>query len=181
MADLSGKRVAFIIHDIFEQVEFTGPRDALKDAGAETVLLSPNDGPVQGVNGDVEKADTFEIDQKLSDASPDDFDALVIPGGTINSDNLRINETAQSWLTTFLDAGKPTAVICHGPWLIVSSGRASGKRLTSYPTLRTDIENAGGLWVDETVVEDGNLITSRNPDDIPAFNEALISQLSEQA
>lgn len=177
MADITGKKVAFVIFDTFEQAEYIGPRDALEQAGAETVLLSPNEGPLQGVNGDTEKADTFEVDQKLTDASPDDFDALVVPGGTVNADNLRIDPSAQKWLQTFLDDGKPTAVICHGPWLIVSSGRAEGRRLTSYPTLRDDIENAGGEWLDETVVVDDNLITSRNPDDIPAFSEALIEQL----
>ena len=178
MSDLAGKRVAFIIHDLFEQVEYTGPKQALESAGAQTTLISPNSGPIQGVNGDTEKADTFKVELNLEEAAPEDFDALVIPGGTVNADNLRTNQTAQKWLQTFIDGGKPTAVICHGPWLVVSSGCASGARLTSFPSLKDDIVNAGGEWVDEAVVIDGNLITSRNPDDIPVFNNALIEQLS---
>jgi protease I len=179
MADLSGKKVAFIVHDLFEQVEYTGPRDALVQAGAETELLSPNDGEVQGMNH-ADKADSFPVDAVLGEADPEEYDALVIPGGTINADNLRMDSEAREWLSTFLLAGKPTAVICHGPWLIVSAGEAAGRKMTSYPTLQDDIKNADGEWVDETVVIDDNLITSRNPDDIPAFNDALVTMMAEQ-
>lgn len=179
MADLSGKKIAFVIHDVFEQVEYTSPRDALEQAGAETELLSPNNGDLQGMNH-IDKADMFPVDESLSEADPDDYDALVIPGGAINADNLRMDPAAREWLSTFLMAGKPTAVICHGPWLIVSAGEAAGRKMTSYPTLQDDIKNADGEWLDETVVIDDNLITSRNPDDLPAFNEAIISMLAER-
>lgn len=179
MADLSGKKVAFVIHDNFEQIEYTSPRDALVQAGAETELLSPNSGEIQGLNH-VDKADSFPVDALLSEADPDEYDALVIPGGTINADNLRMDPEAREWLSTFLLAGKPTAVICHGPWLIVSAGEAAGRKMTSFHTLQDDIRNADGEWMDEAVVTDDSLITSRNPDDLPAFNEALITMLAEQ-
>jgi protease I len=177
MADLTGKKIAFIVYDAFEQIEYTSPRDALQEAGAETVLLSPNEGEVQGLNH-IEKADTFTVDALLKDADPDEFDALVVPGGAVNADHLRMDDSARRWLGDFLEADKPTAVICHGPWLIVSSGEAPGRRLTSYYTIQDDIKNAGGDWVDETVVVDGTLITSRNPDDLPAFNKALLDMLT---
>lgn len=177
MPNLTGKKVAFIIHDAFEQVEYTSPRDALEELGAETTLLSPTEGPIQGMNH-IDKADTFDVDVRLNEADPEDFDALVIPGGAINADHLRMDDTARRWLGDFLEAGKPTAVICHGPWLIVSSGEASGRKMTSYFTIQDDIKNAGGEWTDERVVVDGTLITSRNPDDLPAFNDALINMLA---
>ena len=177
MEQLDGKKVAFIIFDNFEQVEYTSPRDALEQAGATTHLLSPNDGQLQGLNH-IDKADTFDVDMKLSEANPDDYDAIVIPGGTVNADSLRTDEDAQKWLKRFIEADKPTAVICHGPWLVVSAGMAEDRTLTSYPTLQDDIKNAGGNWVDETVVIDGPLITSRNPDDLPAFNKAINDALS---
>ena len=177
MPDLTGKKVAFIMHDAFEQVEYTSPRDALVELGAETTLLSPCEGKIQGLNH-IDKADTFDVELQLNEADPEAFDALVIPGGAINADHLRMDDDARRWLGDFLEAGKPTAVICHGPWLIVSSGEASGRKMTSYFTIQDDIKNAGGEWSDERVVIDGTLITSRNPDDLPAFNEALIKMLA---
>lgn len=180
MTDLTGKKVAFIVHDAFEQIEYTSPRDALEQLGAETELLSPNEGDVQGMNH-IDRADMFTVDAVLAEADPEEFDALVVPGGTVNADNLRMDETARQWLSEFLADGKPTAVICHGPWLIVSAGEAAGRKLTSFSTLQDDIKNADGEWVDETVVIDDNLITSRNPDDLPAFNDALITMISERS
>lgn len=177
MADLTGKKVAIIVHNFFEQVELEKPKQALEEAGAEVHIIAAKDGEVQGVNGDINKGDTFTVDKTFNEAVTDDYDGLVVPGGTINADKLRVDVAAQTWLKTFLGDGKPTAVICHGPWLIISSGLARERKLTSYHTLKDDLVNAGANWVDEEVVIDNNLITSRNPDDIPAFNQALIAAL----
>jgi len=176
-AQLDGKRVAFLVTDGFEQVELTGPREALENSGAVVDILGEKDGKVRGWNHD-EPADAFDLDATFDSADLDLYDALVLPGGVQNSDTIRIIPGAQKLVKSHAAAGKPLAVICHGAWLLVSSGLVKGKRMTSYKTLQDDIRNAGGQWVDEQVVVDGNLITSRQPDDIPAFNEQLIKALA---
>jgi protease I len=176
MADISGKKVAIVVDDDFEQAEFTGPRDALKEAGAEVTVISVNGGEVHGMNHD-EKADTFQTDAKIDDVDPDNFDALVLPGGAINADSLRMNEKTQQWTKQFLQAGKTVAAICHAPWVLASAGVAKGKKMTSWPTIQDDLKNAGAEWTDAEVCVDGNLITSRKPDDIPAFNREIINAL----
>ena len=176
-AQLNGKRVAFLVTDGFEQVELTGPREALENSGAVVDILGEKVGKVRGWNHD-KPADEFEVDASFEGARLDLYDALVLPGGVQNADTIRLNTGAQKLVKSHDAAGKPLAVICHGAWLLVSSGLVKGKRMTSYKTLQDDIRNAGGLWVDEQVVVDGNLITSRQPDDIPAFNEELIKALA---
>jgi len=174
MADvLKGKKVAILAADMFERVELEEPRKALEDAGAETEIVSIHDGEIQGFDH-FDPADRVKVDRTVEDASADDYDALLVPGGVGNPDQLRGDENAVSFVRAFHDAGKPMAVICHGPWVLVESGAVRGKRLTSWPTLETDIRNAGGDWTDEEVVVDGNLVTSRKPDDIPAFNREML-------
>lgn len=175
--DLTGKRIAFLLDNSgVEQVELTTPWRALGEAGATTSLVAPEKGTVQGFENDVDKADTFEADAAVADVSVDDFDALVLPGGTTNADALRLDEQAVALVRAFADAGKPVAAICHGPWALVEADVLGGKTLTSYPSLRTDVRNAGGSWVDEqahTCQANGwTLVTSRNPDDLDAFVEA---------
>ena len=171
------KTVAILVHNYFEQAEFTEPLKTLKDAGATVHVISASgERELQGLNH-VEMADKFQADLLLEDASLEDYDALVLPGGATNADNLRMVQKAREWVQTAIEQGKPLAVICHAPWVLASSGVASGKRLTSYFTIQDDMRNAGAEWVDEEVVTDGNLITSRNPDDLPAFNTALMSAL----
>ncbi|EKT4467223.1 type 1 glutamine amidotransferase domain-containing protein [Pseudomonas juntendi] len=176
-ATLNGKRVAFLVTDGFEQVELTGPREALERNGAVVDILSAKEGSVRGWNHD-KPADEFAVDATFEAASLDLYDALVLPGGVQNSDTIRIIPAAQKLVKSHDSANKPLAVICHGAWLLVSCGLAQGRRLTSYKTLQDDIRNAGGNWVDEEVVVDGNLITSRKPDDIPAFSEQLVKALA---
>jgi protease I len=171
---LSGMRVAILVEDGFEQVEMTKPREALDAAGAQTVLISPGKDHVQGMNHH-DKGDSFKVDLKLEDANPSDFDAILQPGGVMNPDALRMNPQAVAFFKSFFDANKPAAVICHGPWMLVEANVVRGKTLTSWPSVQTDIKNAGGDWVDREVVVDGNLVTSRKPDDIPAFNERMIT------
>ncbi len=170
---LKGKKVAILAADMFERVELEQPRKALEDAGADVDVVSIHDGEIKGFDH-FDPASTVEVDRTVEDASPDDYDALMIPGGVGNPDQLRGDENAVAFVRRFHDAGKPMAVICHGPWILVESGVVRGKRLTSWPTLETDIRNAGGEWVDEEVVVDGSLVTSRKPDDIPAFNETML-------
>jgi len=179
MADLAGKKVAILVDNYFEQAEFTEPLKALKDAGAdvEVIAAEPENGKIQGLNH-VDKADRFEFDKTLEEANIDEYDALVLPGGAINADHLRMQDKARDWVRTIAETGKPLAVICHAPWVLVSAGVAKGKKLTSYFTIQDDMQGAGANWVDEEVVIDGNLITSRQPDDIPAFNNALISMMT---
>ena len=174
---LNGKRVAMLVTDGFEQVELTGPKQALEEAGAKVDILSAEEGQVKGWNHD-KPADDFEVDQAFKSASIEQYDALVLPGGVQNSDTIRIDLDAQHLVKTATSAGKPIAVICHGGWLLISAGLVRGKSMTSYKTLKDDLENAGANWVDKEVVTDGNLISSRQPDDIPAFNRELISALS---
>ena len=174
---LNGKRVAMLVTDGFEQVELTGPKQALEEAGAKVDILSAEEGQVKGWNHD-KPADDFEVDQTFKSSSIEQYDALVLPGGVQNSDTIRIDLDAQHLVKTATSAGKPIAVICHGGWWLISAGLVRGKSMTSYKTLKDDLENAGANWVDKEVVTDGNLISSRQPDDIPAFNRELISALS---
>ncbi|TNC67541.1 type 1 glutamine amidotransferase domain-containing protein [Rubellimicrobium roseum] len=170
---LNGLKVAILVTDGFEQVEMTEPRQALDEAGAETRLVSPMDGQVKAWNFK-EWGDTFPVDMALDSARPEDFDALLLPGGVINPDKLRALPEAVAFVKAFFDAGKPVASICHGPWTIIEAGAAHGRRLTSWPSLKTDLQNAGAQWVDQDVVVDQGLVTSRKPDDIPAFNPEVI-------
>ena len=174
MADvLKGKKVAILAADMFERVELEEPRKALEEAGAKTEIVSIHDGEIKGFDH-FDPANTVEVDHTVEQASPEDYDALLIPGGVGNPDQLRGDENAVSFVQQFHQAGKPMAVICHGPWVLVESGVVRGKRVTSWPTLETDIRNAGGEWVDQEVVVDGNIVTSRKPDDIPAFNREML-------
>ena len=180
--ELAGKTVAFLMANAgVEQVELTGPRDALTGAGAKVVLLAPEKDTIQAFNDDVEKGDTFDADLAVSDADPVDYDLLVLPGGTTNPDHLRQDEDAVGFVKRFTQSGKPVGAICHGPWTLVEADVLRGKTLASWPSLKTDIRNAGGEWRDEQVLrceENGFvLITSRNPDDIGAFSDALVSEL----
>ncbi len=171
---LEGVRVAFLAADGVEQVELVEPRKALEAEGATVHLLSPGTDAIQAMNGDIEPADTFTPDRAVADASVDEYDALVLPGGTVNPDKPRIEEAAVSFVRSFVEAGKPVGAICHGPWTLVEAGVLQGRRVASWPSLATDIANAGGTRVDEEVVVDGTLVSSRNPDDIPAFNAKLV-------
>lgn len=177
---IQGTRVAILITDGFEQVEMVQPRQALDDAGAETTIVSPKEDNVRGWNF-TEWGDTFPVDRTLNDARPDDYDALLLPGGMINPDKLRMIPEAVSFAKSFFDDGKPVAAICHGPWMVIETGAARGRRIASWPSLKTDLRNAGAEWVDEQVVRAGNLVTSRKPDDIPAFNKAMIELFGDSA
>jgi protease I len=170
---LKGKKVAILAADMFERVELEEPRRALEDAGAEVEIVSIHDGEIQGFDH-FDPAQTVKVDRTVDEVSPGDYDALLVPGGVGNPDQLRGDETAVSFVRGFHNAGKPIAVICHGAWVLVESGVVRGKRVTSWPTLQTDIRNAGGDWTDEEVVVDGCLVTSRKPDDIPAFNREML-------
>jgi protease I len=170
---LHGKTVALLVADGFEQVELTSPRRALEEAGARTVIVSPKAGTVRGWNH-FEKADSFDVDTTTRDARADDFDALVLPGGVANPDQLRTDKHALRFVREFFDQKKPVAAICHAPWTLIDAGAARGRRLTSYPSLRSDLINAGAQWIDEECVVDNGLVTSRTPDDLPVFNERLI-------
>jgi deglycase len=177
---LNGLRVAILVEDGFEQVEMEKPRAALEDAGARTVLVSPQKKEVQAANHD-DKGDTFPVDVTLSDADPAQYDALLIPGGVRSPDVLRTNSAAVLFVNAFFQGRKPMAAICHGPWMLVESGVVRGHRVTSWPSLKTDIINAGGDWVDQPVVQDQLLVTSRKPDDIPKFNQAMIELFTPKA
>jgi protease I len=171
--NLNGLKVAILITDGFEQVEMTEPRKALDDAGAETSIVSPKDDKVRGWKF-TEWGDEFEVDVGLEDAHAEDFDALLLPGGVINPDKLRMEPKAVEFVKHFFDKDKPVAAICHGPWMIVEADEVDGRRIASWPSIKTDIRNARGEWADEPSVVDGNLVTSRKPDDIPQFNKAMI-------
>lgn len=177
MSALSTKKIAFIVDDYFEEAELTEPRAYLEEVGAKTVLFAPDGSEVHGMHH-AEIANAFKVDRPLTELDVDQFDAVVVPGGVINTDKLRMNKDAQKIITSFLKAGKPTALICHAPWLLASADIAKERTLTSYFTLQDDLRNAGAEWKDETVVIDNNLITSRNPDDIPAFNKAIVNALA---
>lgn len=175
----SGLSVAILLTDGFEQIELTGPRTALDAAGARSTLISLKSGRVQGFHHDVH-GDSFKVDQTFDQAVAEDFDAVLLPGGALNADQLRIVPQAQRFVQAMQRDAKPIAVICHGAWLLVSAGLVRGRKLTSWPTLRDDICNAGGNWLDAEVVEDGNLVSSRKPDDIPAFNRHFIALLERR-
>jgi protease I len=178
MPTLNGKRIAILVaNEGVEEVELTSPRDALKDAGAVVELLAPSAEPVQAFNH-LDKADTFEVDRTVSDSSPEEYDAVVLPGGVANPDQLRTDPGSLEFMKSFANTQKPIGVICHGPWTLISAGLLQGRQVTSWPSLRVDITNAGGQWVDQEVVVDGRLISSRKPDDLPAFNAALIDQIA---
>lgn len=172
--DLGGCKVAILVVDGFEQVEMTAPRQALQDAGAQTTLISQKRGEVQGFNH-TDKADRFKVDATFDECKPEDFDAVLLPGGAVNADALRIVAQAQQFVKAMDQAGKPVAVICHGGWVLVSAGLVKGRTLTSWPTLQDDVRNAGGTWVDREVVRDGNWVSSRKPQDIPAFNREMLA------
>jgi protease I len=178
--DLKGKHVAIIATDMVERVELVEPRKALEQAGATTELLAPHGGSIQTVNHH-DEADEQKVDRTISAADPSEFDAVVVPGGVANPDELRLDEDAVSFLRDVYDAGKPIAAICHGPWMLVEAGIARDHTLTSWPSLQTDIRNAGGTWEDREVVEDDGVVTSRKPDDLPAFNERMIAIFAEGA
>lgn len=176
---LNGMNVAVLVTDGFEQVEFTEPVHALKQAGASVTVISDKPGKVQGFNHDT-KADQFDIDLTFANADPKEFDAVLLPGGVINGDQIRAVPEAQRFVRDIDEDGKPVAAICHGAWLLVSAGLVEGRTMTSWPTLQDDIRNAGGNWVDHEVVVDGNLITSRKPGDIPAFSQKTIDTILER-
>ncbi|ABM32182.1 type 1 glutamine amidotransferase domain-containing protein [Paracidovorax citrulli] len=175
-----GRRIALLVTDGFEQAELTGPRDALEGAGFDAQIVAPKPGQVQGFNH-VDKADRFDVDQTLDQASPDAFDAVVLPGGVVNADELRTDEKARAFVQAIDRAGKPVAVICHGAWLLIDAGLVKGKTLTSWPSLATDLRNAGAQWVDRPVQVEGRWISSRKPDDIPQFNEQILKTLQQGA
>src|SRR4051795_1671317 len=175
---LEGKKIAILAADMFERVELEEPRKALEAAGAATEVISIHGGEIQGFDH-FDPANKVKVDRTVEEVSIDDYDALLIPGGVGNPDQLRGDEDAVAFVRDFAESKKPMAVICHGPWVLVEAGVARGKRLTSWPTLQTDIRNAGGNWVDEEVVVDDGIVTSRKPDDIPAFNEKMIEQFAE--
>jgi protease I len=178
MSHLSGKTIAFLVaSEGIERVELTDPWKAVSDAGATPVLLSPEEGEVQTFNH-LDKAEKRPVDKTVSSASVDDYDALVLPGGVANPDALRMDQDAVAFVRDFVQSGKVVAAICHAPWTLVEADVVRGKQLTSWPSLQTDIRNAGGEWVDKEVVVDGNLITSRNPDDLPAFNSQLLEAVA---
>lgn len=177
-ATLLHKKVAILAADGFEQAELAGPKEALETAGAEPKIVSLEEGEIQGFNH-MEAGDKFPVDLTLKDAPAEDFDALLIPGGLHNPDTLRSTPEAVAFVKAFATAGKPIAAICHGPWLLVEAGLAKGRKLTSWPAIQTDLRNAGANWVDEEVVVDQGIVTSRKPDDIPAFNRKMIEEIAE--
>ncbi len=178
MASLDGMKVAILVAEGFEQAELTGPKQALDAAGAQTRIVSPAKSEVQGWKH-FDKADKFKVDVPLEQADPAQFDALLLPGGVANPDQLRTMPKAVQFVRSFFDAGKPAAVICHGPWTLIEAGVVNGRTLTSWPSLKTDLTNAGAKWVDQEVVVDNGLVTSRKPDDIPAFNRKMIEEFAE--
>lgn len=183
-SQLTGKRIAFLVANFgIEQVELTRPWDAVKQAGGEPVLIAPEKDTVQAVNNDIEKGDTFDADLAVADADPGDYDALVLPGGVANPDALRIDEDAVNFVRRFTESGRPVAAICHAPWTLVEAGVVKGKTLTSWPSLKTDIGNAGGQWKDEEVfvcpAEAFTLVTSRKPDDLDAFCETAVATFAQ--
>ena len=176
--DIKDLKVAILVTDGFEQQELTGPREALDAAGANTMIVSPKDGEVEGWNH-YEKGDKFPVDVPLAGAKAGDFDALLLPGGVANPDQLRMKPEAVKFVKEFFDAGKPVAVICHGPWTLIEAGVVKGRRMTSWPSVKTDLINAGAQWVDEAAVVDNGLVSSRNPNDIPVFNQRMIEEFAE--
>src|SRR5438477_4733448 len=179
MADeLKGKKIAFLATDMVEQVELTEPWKAVEKAGGKPELVSLKSGEIQGFNH-YDKADTFKVDKTVEEVNASDYDGLVQPGGVGNPDTMRTDENAVDFVRQFFEQGKPVGVICHGPWMLVEAGVVRGRRVTSWPSLRTDIRNAGGSWVDEEVVVDTGLVTSRKPGDLPAFNQKIVEEFCE--
>jgi protease I len=179
MADeLQGKRIAFLAADMVEQIELTEPWRAVEQAGGKPELISIEDGEIQGFDH-FRPADTFPVDRTVEEVSADDYDALVLPGGVGNPDQLRVDENAVAFVRAFFDAGKPVAAICHAPWTLIEAGVVRGRKVTSWPSLETDLRNAGARWVDAEVVVDNGLVTSRKPDDLPAFNAKLVEEFAE--
>lgn len=176
-ANIKGKLIAIISGDFFEEKELTEVQAALQDAGATVDVIAPHEGEIKGLNH-TEPGQSVLVDVTLADMDQSKYDAIVFPGGAVNADELRMNMTVRDVIRNFMDAGKVVAVICHAPWALVSADRADGKQLTSFETIQDDIRNAGGEWVNQEVVVDQNLITSRKPDDIPAFNQAIIQKLA---
>jgi protease I len=179
-SNLKGKKIAILATDGFEQVELTEPRKALDAAGAETVLIAPKSGEIKGWKFK-EWGDSIKVDKKLEDADPNDYDALVLPGGVMNPDHLRMEPAAVNFVRQFVSSGKTVAAICHGPWMLLEAGAVSGKTITSWPSIKTDLKNAGAKWVDQEVATDGQFITSRKPDDIPAFSRTIIEAVSQSS
>ncbi len=178
--ELQGRKVAILLAPVgTEQVEFTEPKKAVEDAGAEVDVVGIQTGDAQTMNSDVNPGETFKVEKAFSDVSAEDYDALIVPGGTVGADNLRGSDEAVSFVRAFFEQEKPVGVICHGPWTLVEADVVKGRTLTSYPTLQTDIRNAGGNWVDQEVCTDAGLVTSRNPDDLPAFCSKLVEEISE--
>jgi protease I len=176
--ELKGKKIAFLATDMVEQVELTGPWEALEKAGADLELISNKDGEIQGFNH-YDRADTFKVDRQVEEATSSNYDALVLPGGVGNPDTLRMDENAVQFVREFFDQGKPVGAICHAPWLLIEAGVVRDRTVTSWPSLQTDLRNAGANRVDKEVVVDNGLVTSRKPDDIPAFNMKLIEEFRE--
>lgn len=173
MNSLKGKKIAFLATDGFEQVELTEPRKALKEAGAETIVIAPKGGQIKGWKMK-DWGESIKVNQTLDNANPNEYDALVLPGGVMNPDHLRMEPKAVNFVRQFVSTGKPVAAICHGPLTLIEAGVVNGRTVTSYPSLKTDLKNAGAKWVDQEVVTDGQFIFSRRPDDIPAFNRAIV-------
>jgi protease I len=177
--ELQGKTIAILATDGVEQPELEQPRDAITQAGGTTELLSLDSGEIQAVTGDINPSVTFAVDKQVADASVDDYDGLLLPGGVANPDALRMDADVIRFLQDFFKSGKPVGVICHGPWTLVEADLVRGRTLTSYPSIQTDIRNAGGTWVDEEVVVDEGLVSSRNPDDLPAFCAKIVEEYAE--
>jgi protease I len=180
MADVKGKKIAVLATDGFEQVELTEPVKALRAEGAEVVIVSQKSGEIQGMNHH-EKGDKIKVDLELSQAKADEFDALVLPGGVANPDTLRTDKSAISFIKHFTDAKKPVAAICHGPWTLIEADAVHHRKMTSWPSLQTDLKNAGANWVDQSVVVDGNFVTSRHPEDLEDFNRELLVLVGKAA
>lgn len=179
MGDLHGKKVAILVDNYFEESEFTGPLKAMQDAGADVDVVAPKPGEIKAMNH-ANIGHTYRAEKALDDVRVDEYDALILPGGAINADCLRMNDKARIWIKKFMDMGRPVAAICHAPWAVASAGKADGREMTSFFTIQDDMRNAGAKWVDEEVVVDNNLITSRMPDDLPAFNQAIINTLKQK-
>lgn len=178
MPNVQGKRVAILATDGFEQSELLEPKKALEDAGAQTEVVSLQQGEIKGWSG-TDWGEAVTVDRLVADASSQDYDALLLPGGVMNPDKLRMDEKAVAFVRGFAEEGKPIAAICHGPWTLIEAGAVEGRRMTSWPSLKTDLTNAGAEWVDQEVVADNGLVTSRKPDDIPAFNRKMLEEIGE--